>query len=511
MKKYILFLVLCMVNSRGQNIIQNPGFEYWSGGQPIYWQKDDSILLYQENTTVHSGNFSVKDSLITQTQTKADLFQGYIEVQPNIQYNFHIWVWDDDPAGRLRPGVEWFPSGTYWSGNYSVDSSAWQELSFTVISPSDAESVLVLIRAYDVASNWDGGAVFYLDDVYFAPLATQPPLIIRVWHHPINPAPNTTEDIYAWVTDDGTIIADTLFYGVNNLSNLIKCTHYTIHNDTFRFHIPCGEEGDTVFYYLKFYDDDGLEVSSDTHSYFVGITGISINEVYYDTPGPDSGCFIELYAEPGTGLDGMSIKGINGNGGNEYVEIDLSGHSIPQDGFFVIADCGTVPNADLIDPGVDLQNGPDNVQLCLNGIVIDALGYGELDGWVFVGEWCPGQDVSEGHSLGRYPDGSDTDNNAVDFNDYVAVTPGESNPAVGIELDSRSKPSVHIMNPVRSDARFCSIIKEKDHYPLEIFNILGQRVKLVFHPMEPIGLSTGAYIIRSDNEKGFGLKFIVLR
>ncbi len=511
MKIYIVLMVGFVLSGFAQNLLQNPGFEDWYQGQPQHWQGDDSILLFRDNVIVHTGNYSLKDSLFTSTQLRADLFQGYIAVQPNIQYDFHIWVWDNDSAGRIRPGIEWYPSGSYWSGNYSVDSSGWQELSFTTISPTDAESARVIIRAYDVSAYWDGGAVFYFDDAYFAPPSTQPPLILRVWHNPINPARGTTEEVYAWVTDDGTIVGDTLFYGVNSLSNPIKHIHYSVRNDTFRFHIPGASDGDTIFYFLKFFDDDSLKATSDTYAYYVGRVGIFLNEVYYDTPGSDSATFVEIYGSPGSSLDGISILGINGNGGNVYTEIPLDGYTIPQDGFFVIGDCAGVNNVDLIKPGIDLQNGPDNVQLCINNIPVDALGYGSPDGWIFSGEWLPAQDVSAGHCLGRYPDGDDTDNNAVDFKNFEVISPGEPNPAVGINHRNSSGRYYQVKNPVRSGEQFAKIIKEPGEYPISIFNVLGQRVKKIFTPAESVELSPGIYFIRTKNDYQIGKNLVVLK
>jgi hypothetical protein len=510
MKTLIIIVGLVMFGF-AQNLLQNPGFEIWSGGMPDYWEKDDSIAIYQEGVLVHSGNYSVRDSLFTTTQSRADFFQT-VGVQPNTEYKFSVWVWDNDPAGRIGIGIYWSPSGSSWPNIFSVDSTDWQELSFAVTSPSNAESATVNIRGYDVSSQWYGDAIFYIDDAFFEASAIQPPVINRVWHTPVNPGAGAGVDVYAKVTDDGTIVGDTLFYGINNLTNPIKLSHTSVSNDTFRFKIPGQTAGDTVFYCLEFTDNDGLTAISDTHAYFTGIKGIFINEVYYDTPGLDSGCFIEVYGSGGANLDGISLVGVNGNGGSDYVVIDLTGYSIPVDGFFVVAEYATVPNADLVTLDANLENGPDNLELRFNNIKIDALGYGVLDGWVFTGEWLPAPDVQYDHCLGRYPDGNDTDNNYDDFHDYTQKTPGEPNPAVSIEETKTALVDLPgISNPVRSGTMFASLIRQNKYYPIFVYNSLGQRINNVSKPEIRLNLPSGVYFLKLNNCKPNSTKIVIVK
>ncbi|MCX7995191.1 MAG: carbohydrate binding domain-containing protein [candidate division WOR-3 bacterium] len=515
MKRIITWGVLIITLSFSQNLLPNPGFENWTGGMPDYWFKDDSILVYQEDVIVHSGNFSVKDSLITTTQDRADFFSARFAIRPNTRYTFSIWVYDNDPAGRVRQAIAWRVGGTWsnvWSNNFSINSTEWQQLVFTAVAPNGADSAYVFVRAYDSLQAWDGGAVFYIDDASFTPPSTQAPVIVRAWHTPTNPNAGAQINVYAKVSDDGIITADTLFYGINNLNTPIKISHSAITNDTFRFQIPGQSSGDTVFYYFKFTDNDNLTTFSDTYAIYVGRINLYINEVYYDSPGTDSGCYIELFGTPMMNLNGFTLVGVNGSGGIPYATINLSGYSMPNDGFFVIAQNSWVPNADLIDPNADLQNGPDNLELRFNNIVIDALGYGILDGWVFTGEWLPAVDVSFGHSLGRYPDGDDTDNNYVDFHDYDTLTPGTSNPAVGI-VENNDRPSQKRMlrNPVLSKMKFSEILPESSCSLLFVYDITGRLVKKVENINEEINLNTGIYFLRSVVEKEKILKIIVVK
>lgn len=155
---------------------------------------------------------------------------------------------------------------------------------------------------------------------------------------------------------------------------------------------------------------------------------VVISEVLYDAVGTDGGnVFVELYGSPGTDLGGWSLRGVNGADGNVYRTVALNG-VIPTDGVFVIADALTggvtnVANADLII-GVDLQNGPDSVQLFNGELLMDALGYGDFTGQFFAGEGLPAPAVAPGSSLARANPLLDTDNNLADFVALTTPTPG---------------------------------------------------------------------------------------
>ena len=153
-----------------------------------------------------------------------------------------------------------------------------------------------------------------------------------------------------------------------------------------------------------------------------------LHEVYYDAVGSDDAqVFVELAGEPGEGLDGLVLEGINGADGRVTVSIALIG-VVPADGLFVVADrdadgATLVAGADLL-VDFDLQNGPDGVVLRGPDGVLDALGYGRFDaGTVFPGEGSAAPDAAAGESLARLPGAPDRDDNAVDWV-VGAPTPG---------------------------------------------------------------------------------------
>jgi hypothetical protein len=162
-----------------------------------------------------------------------------------------------------------------------------------------------------------------------------------------------------------------------------------------------------------------------------------INEVDYVQPGIDDGEFIELY-NPGPdalSLDGLSLELIDGADDTPYAEIPLDPVMLSAGTFFVVCDDpARVPNCDqqvsLTVPWI--QDGiPDGVALTGSGGVIDALSYGGTLGV----PWAEGTGSSavdegrfEGISLGRFPNGADSDDNDSDFR-QACITPGAANDA----------------------------------------------------------------------------------
>lgn len=95
-------------------------------------------------------------------------------------------------------------------------------------------------------------------------------------------------------------------------------------------------------------------------------TTVFINEVDADTPGSDTGEFIELFdgGRGNTALDGLVIVLFNGNGDVSYRAFDLDNYSTDADGYFVLGSTNLSPAPDLgINTRNILQDGPDAVAL----------------------------------------------------------------------------------------------------------------------------------------------------
>jgi hypothetical protein len=173
-----------------------------------------------------------------------------------------------------------------------------------------------------------------------------------------------------------------------------------------------------------------------------GVVPPVINEVVFNPPGTDVGCYTELHGTPGASLNGFILRAVNGNGGTTINEVKFtSAHSFDANGFFVVAQDNTVVlpagAAFLISTFADLQNGPDNlVLLDPAGVTVDAVGYSDAAGKFdppnfFVGEGTFALQPAGANaalSMSRIPDGHDTNNNGPDF-PFGVKTPGAPNAA----------------------------------------------------------------------------------
>lgn len=180
---------------------------------------------------------------------------------------------------------------------------------------------------------------------------------------------------------------------------------------------------------------------------------IVINEVDYDQPSVDSAEYIEIYNNGSSTVDLSLYQVILYNGSTSptgnvpYDTIALSGNLSAGD-FYVIG-TNLVPNVDLIVPmGASgfLQNGagagqtgsPDAIaiQQIQSATMVDVLSYeGDCPS-----PWVEGTGLSSADSdtltsdsiahrhlsIGRFPDGDDSNNNSVDFQ-RMCGTPGTAN------------------------------------------------------------------------------------
>lgn len=204
---------------------------------------------------------------------------------------------------------------------------------------------------------------------------------------------------------------------------------------------------------------------------------VVINEIFYDAVGEDlrptgSPTFIELYGPGGLAIGDFTIELVNGNGGATYGSFQLPANAqLDGNGYAVIATddpdnflgsalpffanvyyilTGGMGNMDV------MQNGPDNVVLLDDsGTEVDAVGYGTFSASnTFAGEGTSAPDVASGHSLGRSPDGMDTDDNSADFVSFLP-TPGAENSDLIINeiyfdqpgTDDGSETFIELVNP----------------------------------------------------------------
>lgn len=154
--------------------------------------------------------------------------------------------------------------------------------------------------------------------------------------------------------------------------------------------------------------------------------GLLINEFYYDHPGKDDGReYIEIINNSPAPVivAGVSLEFHNGAGDDGWVTLweGTAADTVAPGGLFVVGGADVTPTPDALVE-LRLQNGPDAIRLTENGIPADMVGYGGLDDEAYV-EGRSASGVPAGYSLGRLPDGSDTDDNAADYR-QMTPSPG---------------------------------------------------------------------------------------
>ena len=154
---------------------------------------------------------------------------------------------------------------------------------------------------------------------------------------------------------------------------------------------------------------------------------IIISELLFDEVGQDTGhgLFLELTGQPLSRLGGLRLEAVNGRDGGVYDAIDLPNAQMPFNGVFLIvgqsASQVLQDLADLVVEDVNLQNGPDSLQLIWNKgtfveQTLDAVGYGSFSqSEIFAGEGTAATNPPPGQSLTRDDSATDTDDNSADF------------------------------------------------------------------------------------------------
>ena len=158
--------------------------------------------------------------------------------------------------------------------------------------------------------------------------------------------------------------------------------------------------------------------------------GLVINEVLYDPVGPDDGLeFVELYNPTDHTVSLNNVLLETGNGavaGDWGMGVEWTDDVFIGPGeFFVVGEKAVTPPPNWVS-NLDLQNGPDACRLQIAGRVLDVVGWGALTYPEYY-EGAPCEDVASGNSIGRAPDGADSQNNSADFRVISPPTPGRRN------------------------------------------------------------------------------------
>ena len=162
-----------------------------------------------------------------------------------------------------------------------------------------------------------------------------------------------------------------------------------------------------------------------------------INEVDYDQPGSDTAEFIELYNAGACEISTVALVLVLRNGFSTpapayaQIALDAAGPVIPAGAYVVVGAPSVLSTLPVGVLGVALggtaiQNGnPDGIHVEQAGQILDAMSYGGVVPGVTETASAP-VDPGAG-SLGRCPDGADTNDGSVDFLLSATMTPGAAN------------------------------------------------------------------------------------
>jgi hypothetical protein len=284
----------------------------------------------------------------------------------------------------------------------------------------------------------------------------------------------------------------------------------------------------------------------------VNAQGLVINEIDYDQPGLDSAEYVELYNAGPNPVNLADFKLVlfngstSGTGNVAYDSIQLPSQTLSVGSFFVICgNSGKVPNCNLTFTAATncIQNAasatattpsPDAVYLqdVQQGNIIDVVSYeGDCIAPYFETAGVPAANsdtvvadtvMSRFYSIGRYPDGTDSNNNSVDFN-RMCSTPGAANVANAtgcVTAIAEVKSAMNILvypNPTRG---MLHIDMTKDYFKgvkISVVDILGREVKTAdlgdfdaIYSMNLSDLNKGVYIVKIETATGTMLQRVEL-
>jgi hypothetical protein len=282
-----------------------------------------------------------------------------------------------------------------------------------------------------------------------------------------------------------------------------------------------------------------------TLSFAASAQGLVINEVDYDQPSLDSAEFIEIYNGGSSAVDLSDYVVLLYNGSSTslsvYDTIALPAQFLnPGDYFVICGNTGKVPNCDLaLNQATNIiQNGsPDAIAL----YSVPSLSYEDVIS--YEGD-CPAPyvegtglplaqsdtvvvDSINGRyiSVGRYPNGQDSNNNSLDFV-RACITPGAANlnteancaQVSGISRPVQQFSLVMYPNPSRGQVSIDFGKDGSNNAAITVYDILGNQLRQldakVYNSIYHLDLSdlvNGVYFVKVNTTAGESMQRILLK
>lgn len=190
-KLYTLLSVLALTAtaSAQTNLVENGGFENWSGTNPTGFDPvgngttgfSGNNFLTKETTIVHSGSNSAKHQ--SQENTQSLEYSELIDVTPGTTYTLTYWYLDNSTTAKSRIWSAWLPSDSTTALDndadilrpqsqndpefgFSSDSPNWVKKELVLTAPAGAARFRFQVRTNRQTTNQSGGFIYY-DDLSF--------------------------------------------------------------------------------------------------------------------------------------------------------------------------------------------------------------------------------------------------------------------------------------------------------------------------------------------------------
>lgn len=152
------------------NLVQNPGFEDWTGELATSW--DNSYNTPKAGITKsmdikHSGNNALKQVSASSTSK----IQQEVAITGGKTYRISYWFLDNDTKASTRMWSSWISGSTVLTDNkaelqqeaYSKENADWQQVTLTLKAPATADKFRFEVRTYKQSADNFGGFIYYDD------------------------------------------------------------------------------------------------------------------------------------------------------------------------------------------------------------------------------------------------------------------------------------------------------------------------------------------------------------
>ncbi len=147
----------------------NGDMELWNAPPtlPSSWTAAAGCGVAQETTIKHGGNYSVKLTRNSSTNSQTEFASALTPVVPAAVYKISFWYYDNDATAAGNVSYAFYDAtqaiigtATYDQGR-TADKTTWQEMTLAPTAPANAAFMKVMMRVYGTAT----GGFVYLDDV----------------------------------------------------------------------------------------------------------------------------------------------------------------------------------------------------------------------------------------------------------------------------------------------------------------------------------------------------------